>query len=124
VRLRTNYRKEDAYLYRTTLSSEQARALFVTMLKHTNDIYRTPVFYNTLFHSCTNTIGNDINASGIYKIPFWKRRFLTGTVDQRLYREGILERSLPFSELRAHALINTRAQAADQDPDFSIRIRK
>lgn len=123
VRLRANYRNEDVYLYRTTFTPEDARKLFVAMLEKTNANYRSPAFYNTLFQSCTNTIGNAVIEAKIYRIPFWKRRFLTGTVDRRLYRQGWLDTSLPFAELRKRANIDARAQAADQSPDFSREIR-
>ena len=124
VRLRTNYKKEDVYLYRSTIPPDNARRLLVTMLERTNAIHRTPVFYNTLTQSCTNTIGNDIIEAKIYRIPIWKRRFLTGNIDRRLYQEGLLDtRGLAFPELRRRALINSVAQEADKDPAFSRRIR-
>jgi hypothetical protein len=31
---------------------------------------------------------------------------------------------MPFSELKARSHINERAQVADRDPRFSVRIRK
>jgi hypothetical protein len=40
-----------------------------------------------------------------------------------LYERGIIDISLPFSQLKAQSLINTQAKAADQDPAFSQRIR-
>ncbi len=94
------------------------------MLQSTNDIYQKPQFYNTLTHSCTNTLGNHVISAGIGKIPFWKRRFLTGDVDQRLYKAGIfVNQGLPFKDLRARANIDQRAQAANSAEDFSEKIR-
>jgi hypothetical protein len=84
----------------------------------------TPQFYNTVTHSCTNTIGNDIIAAGIARIPWYKRKILTGDVDRRLYQAGVLNTmGLSFEALRAGAYINERARAADKDPDFSQKIR-
>lgn len=123
IRLRTNYKKENVYLYRSTLTPEEVRKLLVSMLKATDGIYYKPVWYNTLTHSCTNTLGNHVIETGIRKIPIWKRRFLTGDVDQRLYKAGLLDNSLPFPELRKRANIDARAIAADKDPDFSKKIR-
>ena len=123
VRLRTNYKKEDVYLYRTTLPPGDVQKMFVSMLEGTNAIYRKPQFYNTFTHSCTNTLANHVVAAGIEKIPFWKHRVLTGNVDRRLYEDGALDRSVPFLQLRRQANINERANQADQDPQFSKRIR-
>jgi hypothetical protein len=124
VRLRTNYRKENAYLYRTTLSPDKVQRMFVSMMQATNAIHEKPQFYNTLTQSCTNTLGNHVIAAKIEKIPIWKRRFLTGDVDRRLYNNGLLVTyGLPFPELRQKANIDQRGQAADQDSDFSQKIR-
>ena len=42
---------------------------------------------------------------------------------QYLYEHGKVDTSVPFDELQRRAYINPRAQAADQAPDFSQRIR-
>ncbi len=124
ARLRTNYRKEDVYLYRTSLTPEKVRRLFVSMLEKTNSLRTKPEFYNTVTQSCTNTIGNHIIQAQVFDIPFWQRRILTGATDRRLYVRGLLETfGMPFPELRAKSKINAKAQAADQDPDFSKKIR-
>jgi len=123
VGLRTNYKKEDVYLYRVALSPDHVRKMFVSMIETTNAIYKKPQFYNTLTQSCTNTLANHLVEAKIVKLPFWKRRILTGTVDQRLYSAGFLEGSVPFFELRQQANIDVRAQEAGQDPQFSEKIR-
>jgi hypothetical protein len=124
IRLRTNYKKETVYLYRATFSPDKVRKLLISMLKATDALNEKPQFYNTLTQSCTNTLGNHVIATKIEKIPFWKRRFKTGDVDQRLYRNGLLVNyGLSFPELRERANIDQRAHAADQAPDFSARIR-
>ena len=124
VRLRTNYKGEDVYLYRASWTPEIIRKLLVTMLKRTQAISATPMFYNTATHSCTNTIGNDMIAAKIAQIPWYKRKLLTGDVDRRLYTSGILDtQGKPFEALRKESLINDRAKLADKDSDFSLKIR-
>ena len=123
IRSRTNYRKEDAYLYRVNMTPENIQKLFVSMLMRTNSLHEAPQFYNTLFESCTNTIGDHLKAAKIMEIPFWKRRVRTGDIDRRLYHDGLLDTSVPFDELRKAAHVNQRAQAADHALDFSKLIR-
>jgi hypothetical protein len=41
-----------------------------------------------------------------------------------LYEHGTLDTRLPFAELQARSLINTRAKTLDQDPAFSRLIRE
>ena len=124
IRLRTNYKKEDIYIYRTSLSPDKVRKLFVNMLERTNSLYEDPEFYNTVTESCTNTIGDHIRKTGVEKLPFWKRRLLSGSVDKHAHNEGwLITGGLPFPKLRKNALINDRAVAADKDRHFSKKIR-
>ncbi len=123
VLTRTNIRKEDAYLYRVNLKLENIRKLFISMLNRTNSLYAKPEFYNTLFESCTNTIGDHVISEGIVDVPFWERKFLSGDVDKRMYDQGLLDKTVPFDTLRQNANINARAVAADKDLDFSKKIR-
>ncbi|NQT33071.1 MAG: DUF4105 domain-containing protein [Candidatus Omnitrophica bacterium] len=123
VRLRTNYRKENVFLYRVQLPPRDARKLFMCMLERTNNLYARPEFYNTAVQSCTNTIGHHIDRSGLADLPWWKRSLLTGLVDKRSYNRGWLDTSRPFSELKKDAFITDRGLTADKDPDFSRKIR-
>ena len=47
-----------------------------------------------------------------------------GFIDRLFYERGLVNRDLPFAELKARSLINEKALAADTDPDFSRRIRE
>jgi hypothetical protein len=52
-------------------------------------------------------------------------RFLVnGYSDRALYRAGLLSPTPPFDELRRRSHINAAAQADDDAPDFSQRIRE
>jgi hypothetical protein len=48
---------------------------------------------------------------------------LNGTIDEFVYQHGGFASHLPFPELKAMSLIDSKAQAADQAPDFSLQIR-
>ena len=55
----------------------------------------------------------------------WSWKFiLSGHMDEVLYDRGILPRSLPLETLRARSVISSKARLADQDPEFSTRIRE
>ena len=124
IRLRTNYRGEQVYLYRTTVSAERARAIFVEYLKHLNRLHEHPEFYNAVTDNCTTNIRvANVGASG-GKAPPWNWRILlNGKGDELLYERGVIDRSLPFVALKEQSLINKRAKAAGNSPDFSQLIR-
>ncbi len=122
VRARTNYRDEDVYLYRTKTSPENARRLFLVYLQRINELADQAEFYHLLSNSCTVNIVRYANAAG--RIGRWNfRHFLNGFIDGYLYNTSRVDTTLPFEELRRRSRINEAAQAADDAPDFSERIR-
>ena len=122
VRVRTNYRHDDVYLYHIRTSPENARQLFLIYLDRINELYNRPEFYHLLSNSCTINIVRYARSTG--KISgFDIRHFLNGLIDSYLYSIGALDTTLPFRELRRRSLINDAAQAAGDAPDFSERIR-
>lgn len=123
VRLRTNYRNEDVFLYRLAITRESALRLFRIYLKRINELADHAEFYHLLSNSCTINIVRYANAAG-RKGRFEIRHYLNGLIDGYLYDTGRLDTSLPFETLRERSQINQAAQAADDAPDFSDRIRK
>jgi len=122
VRVRTNYRKETVYLYRVNSSLANARRLLMVYLTRINELADRPEFYHLLSNSCTiNTIryANAAGRAGRFDI----RHLFNGLIDNYLYYSGRIDTTLPFAELRRRSQINEAAQAADDAPDFSERIR-
>jgi hypothetical protein len=124
VRLRTNYRGEEVYLYRLNASPELARKVFLDYLKFVNHLNEQPEWYNALTHNCTTAIrGHVVPYTMVRSWPSWKL-LVNGYLDGRLYEIGAVDQSLPFADLKARSRINERAQAADTAPDFSKQIRE
>lgn len=128
VRLRTNYRGEDVYLYRLKATPEEARALLMDYVSTMNGLVDRPEFYNALVDNCTTSIRQHVKhaAGGAERAPppFDWRLLANGYGDQMLYERGRIDTRLPFVELRAESHINPRANALDQDPTFSRGIRE
>ena len=122
VRVRTNYRREEVFLYHLQVSPENARSLFLIYLDRINQLADHPEFYNVLNSSCTINIVRYARAVG-KPTRFDFRYILNGLVDRYLYCKGFFDTTLPFRELRRRSRINDAAQAADDSPDFSQRIR-
>jgi hypothetical protein len=122
VRVRTNYRKETVYLYRLNSSPDSVRRLLMVYLKRIDELADRPEFYHLLSNSCTINIIRYANAAG-RRGRFDIRHLLNGLIDSYLYHSGRIDTTLPFDELRRRSRINEAAQAADDAPDFSERIR-
>ncbi|MHC5145614.1 MAG: Lnb N-terminal periplasmic domain-containing protein, partial [Planctomycetota bacterium] len=123
VRLRSNYRKEDVYLYRLQLEPKFVQEVFLDYFKTINRLTEKPKWYNALTHNCTTTIRGHSKPYNPNAKFDW-RMLANGLIDQMMYERGVITNERPFDELRKHSLINDLAQSLDQDANFSHKIRK
>jgi hypothetical protein len=123
VRLRTNYRGEQVYLYRLNTDADAARLVFLDYLKQVNRLKERPEWYNVVTANCTTLIRGHTKPYAKNAHFDW-RMLVNGHIDQMAYERKSLDQSLPFDQLKARSLINERAKAADKDPAFSKRIRE
>jgi Domain of unknown function (DUF4105) len=123
IRLRSNYRREDVYLYHTLASPEQARQRFREYINTINVLHENPRWYNAVTSNCTTSIRAQRAAE--LRVPWDWRLLFNGKIDEMLYQDhAIATAGRPFSELKRRSLINKRARAVDKDPDFSRLIRE
>ena len=124
IRVRTNYRHgEDIYLYRTTATPAQARERFREYLRSVSQIHDRPRWYNAITTNCTTAIRDQHPSAE--RLPWDWRILLNGKGDELMFeRHMIATAGLPFAGLKQRALINPAAQAANDAPDFSRRIRE
>ncbi|MGY6276659.1 lipoprotein N-acyltransferase Lnb domain-containing protein [Methylomonas sp. MgM2] len=125
IALRTNFRNnpvEEGYLYKATGKRENAERLFLSYLKKINELREKPTFYNTLFDNCTVAIWLQSLVNRDH-LPFSWKILLSGYLPEYLYESKRLDQQMSFEELQRRAHINSLAKAADQDGDFSARIR-
>lgn len=122
IRLRSNFRKgEDVYLYRTTASPAKARERFLEYVATMNALHAAPRWYNAVTTNCTTAIRSQRVEDR--RAPWDWRMLVNGYSDELLAERGGLAGGLPFAELKARAHINEAARAANDDPEFSRRIR-
>ncbi|MRX09070.1 DUF4105 domain-containing protein [Pseudoduganella sp. FT25W] len=122
LRVRTNVRDEDMWLYRLKMPPEMMRSLFLAYLDEGEQLKATPRFYNTLTGNCT-TIIYQMARRITPGLPLDWRLLASGYLDRYLYDLGALQGPGGFDALRQNAHITARARAAGQAADFSERIR-
>jgi hypothetical protein len=123
IRLRSNYRREDVYLYHTLASPAQARQRFREYINTVNALHENPRWYNAVTSNCTTSIRAQRTAN--LRKPWDWRILLNGKADEMLYEDhAISAGTLSFTELKQRSLINERARAANDDPNFSQAIRQ
>jgi Domain of unknown function (DUF4105) len=122
VRLRASFRGERVFLYRLTTPPEAARALFDQYLEEANVLARRPAWYNAFSENCTTGIWRNARAIAPETRFDW-RLLLNGSLDALLYERGLVDRRLPFAELRARSEITETARGCADRADFSSCIR-
>jgi hypothetical protein len=123
IRLRTNLRGDEGYLYRVNWSPSDARDLLLAYLKEVNRIASAPRWYNAFNHNCTTTIRFHVQQIGMARALNW-RVLVNGKGPELLYMRRVVNTTMPFRELRSQSYINERGRAAGRTADFSKRIRE
>src|SRR6266404_38851 len=77
---------------------------------------------HALTDNCTTTIRYHARHVAPVQRLNWKI-LANGHLDELLYERGRVDTSLPFTELRQHSEITTKAKAAAGSPDFARLIR-
>ena len=126
IRLRTNYRKdEEVYLFRTRLTPQKARKIFLEYLERVNNLHAQPEWYNALTNNCTTNIAVSASEADQAATRLDWRILLNGKADEMMYERGsLVTGGLPLSTLKEQAHINSAARAADANPEFSKAIRE
>jgi hypothetical protein len=123
IRVRSNIRGEDVRIYRLRMTPRNAQRLLIEYLAEANDLAREPRFYNTLTANCTTLVFDMVRA--IHPgLPLDARVILAGYLPNYAYAVGATDTSIPFERLRELSRIHDKAVQADDDPDFSAKIRK
>lgn len=122
IRVRTNVRGEDDYLYRVRLPKQDIRALLIAYVRQTNELVDEPRFYNTFTTNCT-TLVFQMMRHIINGLPLDYRLLLTGYLPSYVESVGGLEPGHSLDELKRRGRITNRAKAANDSPKFSRLIR-
>ena len=125
IRLRTNYRKdEQVSMYRTTISADRARQIFLLYVDYLDKLRNDPEWYNAVTRNCTTTLDSEIAKDVENPQPWNYQVLLNGTLDELLYDRGrLVTGGISFPELEQREHINPAAQAADGAPNWSALIR-
>ena len=123
IPLRTKFREDDVYLYRTRATPQQARALLLDVLARVNKLAVEPEFYDTFTNNCTTSIVRHINRLKPGRVPLDVGVLLPGYADRLAYDLGLLDTELSFEQTKRRARITRLANRHADDPDFSFKIR-
>lgn len=124
LRLRTNYRKEQVFVYPMNLTPVVRKAVLMRIVERVNQLYQQPEFYNTLTHNCFTGLQSDLRSitNSSQRALFDYRWFLNGYSDEMLYGNGKVQTDLSFIEAKQFFHINQYAESSTKE-NFSRLIR-
>ena len=123
VRVRTNVRKEDVYLYRINMPKPAIRTLFLAYVDEANSLTEAPRFYNTITANCTTIVFKMVR-SIVSGLPMDYRLLFSGYLPAYVIEVKGFTPGFTLDQLRQRGAISARAQAADTAQDFSWKIRE
>ncbi|MBL4694258.1 DUF4105 domain-containing protein [Candidatus Gracilibacteria bacterium] len=124
IKLRTNYRKDQVYLYPMNGSQEGMQKMFISMLTRANKLKDAPEFYNTLTSTCTTNLVDHLNEVREDKLSAWNYKVLLPAFSGELaFDAGLIDTDLSFEKAREHFQINDLAEEYGDSDDFSVKIR-
>ena len=123
VRVRSNVRNEDLWLYRINLSPADARELLRSFVVQANRLAEHPRFYHTVTGNCT-TIVYSMMKKIVEGLPLDHRLLLTGYLPAYVHEVGGMMPGLSLEEAQRRGHITQRARDAGDDPQFSALIRQ
>jgi hypothetical protein len=123
IRVRTNVRGEDDYLYHLKVPVGTMRSLFLAYVGQANGLVHAPRFYNTITVNCTTLVYHMMRHIVGY-LPMDYRLLLSGYLPSYVYKVGGLDTRYTLEQLRAFGRITDRARRSGRSESFSADIRK
>lgn len=124
VKLRTNYRQNDVYLYRIRAAPNQQRALFLDVLHRANSLASRPEYYHVLNNNCATNVFWHLSLISPRPVPYNWQVLLPANSDRLAYNLGLIDTHLPFDQAKTAARVNDQAYRYANSPDFSSRLRR
>lgn len=112
------------YVYRANLTRDEARTMFVDVMRRANGLANRPEFYNTFTNNCTTNIVRHVNALGTRKLPYNHQVVLPGHFDALLHDKGLIASDVSLAQARLRARVNRLAYLHGDSPDYSAKIRQ
>ena len=124
IRLRTEVRDVEVFLYPIRAEPQQIQNVFLASLARVNEIAREPEFYDLLTNNCTTNIVDMVNNLRPGTIVPDIRVLLPGHSDRLAYELGLLAVDGPFRQVKAASKVNLAAKLFADSPNFSQAIRQ
>ena len=123
LRLRSNFRKEEVFLYPTNFNKDEIQKFFMVIVDRVNSIANKPEFYSTISHNCFSSLERDFSKVLKVRSPFNYKWYLNGYSAELMFEHGAINSKMNFADTRRFHYINQYVQADNSGEDYSRKIR-
>ncbi len=123
IRLRTDVRHVEVFLYRAKASPEDVQALWLDIMKRINQIAKQPEFYDTLTNNCTTNLVQHINNLKPGTIPADLRILFPGYSDDLANQLGLIDVEAEATAMRSRAAVRPTNGKLLEAKEYSKHIR-
>ncbi len=123
--LRTNYRKEQVYMYQLRSTPAECRTLLLDLVNRSNKLITHPQFYNTITGNCMTSLIPSMRKVAHNKDVFKDIRFLkNGYSDQIIYEQNIKSKEISYEQFRLEHYITPRMQEITDRDKYSEALHR
>jgi uncharacterized protein DUF4105 len=123
LRLRSNFRKEEVFVYPTNFNKKEIRKFFGVIVERINSIANKPQFYNTISHNCLSSLTKDFSKVLEVRDPFDYRWLLSGYSAELMFEHGVINSDRNFEDTKRLHHINQYVQSDNSGEGYSRKIR-
>jgi hypothetical protein len=123
IRVRTDFREERVFIFRSKMTPHKGRLLFEHMLARVSELEKKPAYYRTILRNCTTALVDHINAIWPNDVPITRKILMNGYAPEQAYERGTIPNHLPFEEIKRACFVSEVAKQAGDDAEFSTKIR-
>ncbi len=117
-------RGDTLFLYPSIATAEQARVLFVDMMRRAETLGEHPEWYNTFLNNCTTNLRDHVNRIASDPLPWGWGILMPGYSDALALGHGLLDTDLEIEAARERFRVDALArEALNEDDGFGRRIR-
>lgn len=124
VKLRSNFRQDEVYVYPLDVKIENIQKIFMNMLRRANKLVDKPEFYNLFTNTCATNIFDHMRDVLPGRIPTSITKLLPRGSDRFFHFIGLFKTELSFHDAKQHFHINERARKFADHPEFPKKIRE
>ncbi len=123
--LRTNYRKEQVYMYQLRITPDECRMLLLDLVNRSNKLITHPQFYNTVTSNCMTSLVPSMRKVAHNKDVFKDIRFLkNGYSDQIIYEQNIKSKEISYKQFRQEHYISPTMQTVTDRDKYSEELHR